>query len=232
MTGTQWLLLISFAVTLLITCLLLIDAITEGRVKSKRSQLGAAYRRFSSSGALPERHQGLPLSSFSIKQRLRLSSSSANQRVWLKRLALGVLVILSVILLGLLLTRGERAVPSTSSQSATPGDVSSSAGRSPASESGSGSCKGKIIQLEDLPESARPFETVRVLGTYRGGADTFLRVQCWERGQWLAFPLATKTDQSGRFTTVWNSINRVVTTRAGPQLRCVTSKLFVLVIMA
>jgi hypothetical protein len=56
------------------------------------------------------------------------------------------------------------------------------------------------IQLEDLAESARPFETVRVQGTYRGGADTFLRVQHWEGGKWLAFPVPTKTDQSGKFT--------------------------------
>jgi hypothetical protein len=56
------------------------------------------------------------------------------------------------------------------------------------------------IQLEDLPESAGPFETVRVQGTYRGGADTFLRVQRWEGGKWLTFPVPTKTDQSGKFT--------------------------------
>jgi hypothetical protein len=56
------------------------------------------------------------------------------------------------------------------------------------------------IQLEDLPESAGPFETVRVQGRYRGGADTFLRVQRWEGGKWLAFPVPTKTDQSGKFT--------------------------------
>ena len=31
-------------------------------------------------------------------------------------------------------------------------------------------------------------------------ADTFLRVQRWEEGKWLAFPVPTKTDQSGRFT--------------------------------
>jgi hypothetical protein len=55
------------------------------------------------------------------------------------------------------------------------------------------------IQLEDLPKSARPFETVRIQGTYRGGADTFLRVQRWEGGKWLAFPVPTKTDQSGQF---------------------------------
>jgi hypothetical protein len=56
------------------------------------------------------------------------------------------------------------------------------------------------IQLEDLADSARPFQTVRVQGTYRGGADTFLRVQRWEGGKWLAFPVPTKTDQSGKFT--------------------------------
>ena len=56
------------------------------------------------------------------------------------------------------------------------------------------------IQLEDPAGSAKPFQTVRIQGTYRGGADTFLRVQRWEAGKWLAFPLPTKTDQSGQFT--------------------------------
>jgi hypothetical protein len=32
------------------------------------------------------------------------------------------------------------------------------------------------------------------------GADTFLRVQRWEGGEWLAFPIHTKTNQSGQFT--------------------------------
>jgi hypothetical protein len=54
--------------------------------------------------------------------------------------------------------------------------------------------------LEDLPNTARAFETVRIHGRYRDGADTFLQVQRRERGKWLAFPLPTKTDQSGRFT--------------------------------
>ncbi len=56
------------------------------------------------------------------------------------------------------------------------------------------------IQLEDLPDPARPFETIRIQGRYRGGADTFLQVQRSEGGKWLAFPVPTKTDQSGRFT--------------------------------
>ena len=56
------------------------------------------------------------------------------------------------------------------------------------------------IQLEDPADSATRLEAVRVQGTYRGGADTFLRVQRLEGGDWLAFPVPTKTDQSGRFT--------------------------------
>jgi hypothetical protein len=56
------------------------------------------------------------------------------------------------------------------------------------------------IQFVDLPKSAKPFKTVRIQGTYRGGANAFLRVERWEDGQWLAFPVPTKTDQSGKFT--------------------------------
>jgi hypothetical protein len=55
--------------------------------------------------------------------------------------------------------------------------------------------------VEDVPDSARPFDTVRIQGTYRGGADTLLRVQRWEACEWLPFPVPAKTDQSGRFTT-------------------------------
>ena len=57
------------------------------------------------------------------------------------------------------------------------------------------------IQLEDLADSARPFEAVRIQGAYRGGTGTFLRVQRWEGGKWLDFPVPTKTDQSGQFIT-------------------------------
>ena len=64
----------------------------------------------------------------------------------------------------------------------------------------SGSAEGESIQLEDSADSAAPFQTVRIQGTYRGGADTFLRVQRWDGGKWLDFPVPTKTDQSGQFT--------------------------------
>jgi hypothetical protein len=135
------------------------------------------------------------------------------------------------------LTFGSRPSPTASSApttvgavSASPGGVSSSIDRSPASDPRNGSAQGEAIQLEDLPNSARPFETVPIEGTYRGGADTFLRVQRWEGGNWLTFPVPAKTDQSGMFTAY---------VELGPgryQLRVVhlgsgvTSKPFVLVI--
>jgi len=57
------------------------------------------------------------------------------------------------------------------------------------------------IWLSDWAHSARAFETVRIRGKYPGGAETFLRVQRWEGDKWIAFPVPTKTDQSGKFTT-------------------------------
>jgi hypothetical protein len=87
------------------------------------------------------------------------------------------------------------------------------------------------IQLEDLRDSARPFETVRIQGTYRGGADTFLRMQRDEGGRWVDFPLPTKTEESGQFTAYVEFGQpgryrlRVLDPDAG-----VTSKAFVLLI--
>ena len=107
------------------------------------------------------------------------------------------------------------AVPTAITQSSTPGRSSSSAGPSPASDprpptstttpgagdsTGSGSAEGETIQLEDSADSAKPFQTVPIRGTHRGGADTFLRVERWEGGKWVPFPLPAKTDQSGQFT--------------------------------
>jgi hypothetical protein len=105
--------------------------------------------------------------------------------------------------------------PTTDASSGTPGGPSSGADPSSPSESspptstpthgtgdsgGSGSAEPQTIQVEAPTAPAMLFETVRIQGTYHGGADTFLRVQRWERHRWLAFPLPTKTDQSGRFT--------------------------------
>jgi hypothetical protein len=201
--------LIGIAVALLLTWMLLIAALAIRRPKVL--QLEAAYRRFSPSGALPGR----------------------NRRLRLILLVLVVLVILNAAWLGLLLSRapGEPAVESTSTQSATPGGLSSSADRSPASDPRSGTEEEQTIQLEDLANSARPFQTVRIQGTYHGGGDTFLRVQRWEGGKWLAFPLPTKTDQWGQFTAYVELGQpgryqlRVLDPDSG-----VTSKTFVLVI--
>jgi hypothetical protein len=73
----------------------------------------------------------------------------------------------------------------------TPGDGDST-GAGPAGE--------ETVHLEDSVDSAKPFQTVRIQGTYSGGADTFLRVQRWEGGVWLDFPVPAKTDSSGHFT--------------------------------
>ena len=191
MTGDQWLeVLIGIAVALLLILLLLIAVVVIRRPKGK---LVAAYRRFSSSDAVPGRN------------------------LWRRLLVLSVLVILNVICLGLLLSRapGEQVVEPATTQSATPGGLSSSAGPSQASDqrpptstttpgagdnTGSGSAEQETIQLENSADSAKPFQTVQIQGTYRGGADASLRVQRWEGGQWLAFPLPAKTDQSGQFT--------------------------------
>jgi hypothetical protein len=181
MTGHQWLeVLIGVAIALVLAWLLVTAALAISRPRGKKLQLTAAYRRFSSSGAL------------------------RNRRLRLKMLVLAVLIMLNVISLGFLLSRapGERAVESTSTQSVSPGGVSSSADPAAASGPRSGSVEeGETIQVDDVADSARPFETVRIQGTYRGGADTLLRVQRWEEGKWLAFPVPTKTDESGQFTT-------------------------------
>jgi hypothetical protein len=208
MTDPQWHnVLLGITVALLLTWLLLIAALVMRRPTGRKLQLEAAYRRFSPRGALPGR----------------------NRKVRLILLALAVLVILNVVSLGLLLSRAPGE--SSSTQSATPGGSSSSAGRSPASDPPNGSAEEQTIQLEDLPDSARPFQTVRIQGTYHGGGDTFLRVQRWEGGKWLAFPLPTKTDQSGQFTAYVELGQpgryrlRVLAPDSG-----VTSKTFVLVI--
>jgi hypothetical protein len=128
-----------------------------------------------------------------------------------------------VIALGFLLSRarGERAVESISTK-CEPGGVSSSGDPAAASGPRSGSVEeGETIQVDDVADSGRPFETVRIQGTYRGGADTLLRVQRWEEGKWLAFPVPARTDQSGQFTTYveFGQPGRLPASRAGPGLR-------------
>jgi len=103
----------------------------------------------------------------------------------------------------------------------------------PTSEPSNESTAGEepTIQLDDLAESARPFQTVRIEGTYRRGPARFLQVHRGEGGEWLAFPLSTKTDKFGQFTAFVELGQpgryrlRVVDPESG-----VTSETFVLVI--
>jgi hypothetical protein len=91
-----------------------------------------------------------------------------------------------------------QSVATVTATATMPVSKSPSEGSDESTDTGRGE---SIIQLEDLSDSVRPFEAARIQGTYRGGADTFLRVQRWEGGKWLDFPLPTKTDQLGRFIT-------------------------------
>jgi hypothetical protein len=182
MTGDQSFdLLLGMAVTVVLALLLAIAALALRRPKEKTLELEAAYRRFSPSAAAPGQHR--------------------SQRF--KMLVLGVVIILNVVWLGFLLSRslGDTAVKSTAVPSATPSGLTSSAGSSPTADRRNGSPENRTIQLVDVVQSARAFEPVRVQGAYRGGANTFLQVQRWEGGQWVAFPVPTKTDQSGHFRT-------------------------------
>src|SRR5215208_3656444 len=182
MTDYQWLdVLIAVAGALFLTSLVLIAVsslvlmavIARGRHKGKMAQMEAAYRRFSSGDAPASRNR---------RRRLIV--------------VLPLLVILNVVSLGILLSRaGELAVESTSTQSATPGAPSPIASPLPASgpgskptstrtpvagdNAGSGSAEERTIQLEDLALSARPFQAVRIQGTYHGVAEAFLRVERW-----------------------------------------------------
>ncbi|HZA31986.1 MAG TPA: hypothetical protein VE462_10780 [Propionibacteriaceae bacterium] len=111
------------------------------------------------------------------------------------------------------------SAPTVSSPTSEPSD------ESPATGGGE-----PTIQLEDLAGSARAFEPVPIQGVYRGGADTFVRVQRREEGRWVFFPLPTRTDPSGRFTAYVELAKgrhrlRVVDPRSG-----VTSEPFVLVV--
>ena len=134
------------------------------------------------------------------------------RRVLIPALAAALVTVIAPTTAWLISEPAPSALPATS---ATRGGLSSSAGPSQASDprpptstttpeagdnTGSGSAEQETIQLENSADSAKPFQTVQIQGTYRGGADASLRVQRWEGGQWLAFPLPTKTDQSGQFT--------------------------------
>ena len=110
--------------------------------------------------------------------------------------------------------------------SRAPSTTATSAGDSTVSDP-----EEEAIQLADPADSAKPFQTIPIHGTYRGAVDTLLRVELWESDTWRAFPLPMKTDRAGRFTAYVDLGRpgrhrlRVVDPDSG-----VTSKPFVLVI--
>jgi len=55
------------------------------------------------------------------------------------------------------------------------------------------------IRLAGTADSAKPWETVAIRGTYVGRGETLLRVQHWDAGEWREFPIPTTTDESGSF---------------------------------
>lgn len=58
-----------------------------------------------------------------------------------------------------------------------------------------------LVHIKGQSFAARPFETVRMEGSYVGSsARTILRVQHRRGGHWVDFPLPTTTDESGNFT--------------------------------
>jgi hypothetical protein len=142
-------------------------------------------------------------------------------------------IVLAALLIGALLFGANRNGGVTA-QSVPTASATAPTVRSPTSEpsdESTGTGGGEpTIQVADLAGSARAFEPVRIQGVYRGGADTFVRVQRREDGSWVFFPLPTRTDSSGRFTAyvelgTGRHRLRMVDPRSG-----VTSEPFVLVV--
>jgi serine/threonine protein kinase len=136
------------------------------------------------------------------------------RRVVIPALAAALVTVIAPTTAWLISEPAPSALTATITPSATLGPPSS-AGPSQASDprpptstttpgagdnAGTGSSEQQTIQLENSADSAKPFQTVQIRGTYRGGADTFLKVQRWEGDKWQPFPLPTKTDKSGQFT--------------------------------
>jgi hypothetical protein len=111
-----------------------------------------------------------------------------------------IVTALAALLFGALFFAGSRDGSVTAQSAPTVTATVSKPTSEPSNEPTNTGGEESPIQLADLTDSARPFETVRIQGTYRGGEDTFLRVQRKEGGKWVDFPLPTKTNRSGQFT--------------------------------
>jgi hypothetical protein len=105
-------------------------------------------------------------------------------------------------------SRGEAGeVVTTSRNDAASPPASSGPGATSGSTPTAATSTAAPPQLEpsvelDLPAyTAQPYETVPLTGVVEGlPSGTLLRVQHWQAGRWLSFPLPTATDDAGRFT--------------------------------
>ena len=93
---------------------------------------------------------------------------------------------------------GEQAASTDPSQASDPRPSDSTPGSG--DKNGSDSPAGRPIPVVSAVGFAKPYQAVPIQGTYRGAADTLLRVQRWEEGVWVSFPIPTMTDESGQFT--------------------------------
>ena len=91
-------------------------------------------------------------------------------------------------------------LPSSASPSAT-SDRSTPTPTATQEDDDADSAPANTIALDDLADSAKAFEAVRISGTFHGGPGRFVRVQRADNDRWQSFPIPAKTDQSGRFTT-------------------------------
>jgi serine/threonine protein kinase len=117
-----------------------------------------------------------------------------NRRVVVPTLAAALVTVIALATAWLISEPAPSALPATNAR--PPTSTTTSAG----GNARSGSAQQETIQLDDSADSAKPFQTVQIEGTYRGGENIILRVQRWENGQWVTLPLPTTTDQSGQFS--------------------------------
>jgi hypothetical protein len=148
------------------------------------------------------RHQSLELPEQQVVGRVLVEAPAEKRRF--RSLVLAATA-LAALLIGALLFGATRDGSVTAGSAPTVTATATATVSKPTSEPSDASVDSSggesTIQLEDLSNSAGPNEAVPIQGTYRGGAGSFVRVQRWEGGKWVPFPLPVKTDQSGQFIT-------------------------------
>ncbi len=96
------------------------------------------------------------------------------------------------------ITRSAESGVQSSTPTSPPAADATPSQQKPTPDDGTAEPTVQAIRLKEVTDSAKPFETVRIRGTYQ--ASRFLQVQHWSDGVWLTFPVPAKTDESGEFT--------------------------------